>query len=332
MASRRQDVPDSLIEQAITWSVAMRSGTAGTEVKQACDAWRATTLEHERAWRCIQQLEAPFASVLAVGAAAPAIAGAGRRVLEYTALQPHGLSRRRALRAVCVTTAAGALGYAGYARLAPRGDYATAAAQRRTVVLADDTRLELDAASAVDVRYNAQARTILLRKGQILVHTGHRSFDGGALSPFWVVTQQGRMQALGTRFLVRLDGSSTVVQVDEGTVGVYGPGARVPTLLSPGQAQRLYDDGRVSAMPGQPDASAWTDGSVVAQSMRLAELIDRLRPYRRGWLLCAPSIADLRVSGVFGLDDTDLALSALARSLPVRIERLTDYWIRVIPA
>jgi len=36
------------------------------------------------------------------------------------------------------------------------------------------------------------------------------------------------------------------------------------------------------------------------------------------------------VSGVFQLDDIDQALSALSDSLPVRVERFTPLWTRIV--
>lgn len=331
MTQHRHDFPESLIEQAIAWSVALRSGTAGPELTQACDAWRTAAVEHELAWQSIQQVEAPFASVAAAGATTPVIADVARRTLEC-AHAPPNLSRRRAVHHLTVAVVLGGLGYAGYTHWAPQGSYTTAVAERRTILLADGTRLVLNAMSAVEVRYDKQSRTVLLRKGEIFVETGHRSTDGQPLPAFWLVTQQGRMEALGTRFMVRLEERSTVVQVDEGAVGVYVRGADYPVLVRPGQAQRLDDSGMIAPVLAQPDAAAWTDGTVVAHAIRLGDLLASLSRYRHGWLSCEPSVADLRISGVFSLDDTDLALSTIARSLPVRIVRRTSYWVRVVPA
>lgn len=333
MSGLRYDIPDALIDQAITWSVKLRSGTTSREQIAACDAWRAAAADHERAWQYIQQVEAPFASVAVASASAPAIAGVARRTLEHAHAQPQpNQSRRRTLRHLTVATMAGALGYAAYTRFAVQGDYTTTVAQRRTVLLPDGTRLVLNSASAADVRYTADARTVVLRSGEILVETGHRSVDGRPLPPFWVVTPQSRMQALGTRFVVSLTERSTVVQVEEGAVGVFARGADRPVVVRPGEAKRLDDDGTIAAIAAQPEVSAWIDGTVVAESMRLGELIERLSRYRDGWLSCAPEVAQLRVSGVFSLDDTDLALNAVARSLPVRVVHRTAYWVRVVAA
>ena len=74
----------------------------------------------------------------------------------------------------------------------------------------------------------------------------------------------------------------------------------------------------------------WAASAVVAKRMRLDDLTAELARYRHGWLRCDPAIAQLEVSGVFQLDDIDRALSALSDSLPVRIERFTPLWTRVV--
>lgn len=70
---------------------------------------------------------------------------------------------------------------------------------------------------------------------------------------------------------------------------------------------------------------------LVVENQRLGDLLDQLGEYRTGYLGVDPSIADLRISGSFPLRDSDLALAALPPSLPVAIERHTDWWVRVVP-
>ena len=41
-------------------------------------------------------------------------------------------------------------------------------------------------------------------------------------------------------------------------------------------------------------------------------------------------VADLRITGSFPLQDTDLALNALLPTLPVKIERHTAWWVTVV--
>ena len=71
---------------------------------------------------------------------------------------------------------------------------------------------------------------------------------------------------------------------------------------------------------------------LVVDDLPLGEFLKQLGEYRRGYLGLDPSLEPLRISGSFPLHDTDQALAALPASLPVRIERHTDWWVKVVPA
>ncbi|MNP84020.1 fec operon regulator FecR [compost metagenome] len=61
--------------------------------------------------------------------------------------------------------------------------------------------------------------------------------------------------------------------------------------------------------------------------MRLADFLKEVNRYRRGYLACASDIADLRLSGVFRLEDTDKLLAILPRTLPVQLRYRTRWWV-----
>lgn len=85
----------------------------------------------------------------------------------------------------------------------------------------------------------------------------------------------------------------------------------------------------MAAEPADANATAWMRGLLVAERMRLEDFLATLARHRRGFIDCEPAIRELIVSGVYSLDDTDQTLAALARALPVRIETLTRYWVKV---
>ncbi|KAG1069089.1 hypothetical protein G6F55_014487 [Rhizopus delemar] len=70
---------------------------------------------------------------------------------------------------------------------------------------------------------------------------------------------------------------------------------------------------------------------LAVRNWRLADLVDELARYRRGVLRCDPAVAGLRVSGAFPLADTDGSLRLLEKTLPVRISRVTPFWVTVAP-
>ncbi len=111
-------------------------------------------------------------------------------------------------------------------------------------------------------------------------------------------------------------------------VAIHGRGE--PVLIAAGEEYLISINDSQRVQTSTLNASAWTQGQLVAKRMRLGDLTAELSRYRHGWLRCDPAIAQLEVSGVFQLDDIDRALSALSDSLPVRIERFTPLWTRVV--
>ena len=79
------------------------------------------------------------------------------------------------------------------------------------------------------------------------------------------------------------------------------------------------------------DASvgAWQQGSIIAINRPLGELLAELSRYRPGVVRCDPAIAQLKVSGAFPIDDTDMALSALESGFSLRVRRFSRYWVNV---
>jgi len=204
-------------------------------------------------------------------------------------------------------------------------DYRSATGERREIRLADGTRLTLNTASAVDVRYDAGQRTVVLRSGEIHIDTASDP------RPFEVRTRDGTLRALGTRFTVRQDDKETRLAVMQGAV-----------RITVGQDQRIIQAGeqatfsvqRIDATePTTPATAAWTQGMLLADGMPLGVLAAELARYRKGVLRCDPAVANLRVSGTFPLADTDRSLAMLAATYPVVVaSRLGGYWVTLGPA
>jgi ferric-dicitrate binding protein FerR (iron transport regulator) len=61
--------------------------------------------------------------------------------------------------------------------------------------------------------------------------------------------------------------------------------------------------------------------------MRLRDFLTEVGAYRHGYLGCADDIADLRLSGVFRLEDTDKLLAVVTQTLPVQLRYRTRWWV-----
>lgn len=65
--------------------------------------------------------------------------------------------------------------------------------------------------------------------------------------------------------------------------------------------------------------------------MPLSQFLDELARHRPGHLGYSASVADLRVSGVYPLADTDQVLAVLETALPVKVRRMSRFWAWVQP-
>ncbi|MFF7063835.1 FecR domain-containing protein [Pseudomonas sp. NPDC008258] len=305
------------LEQAVQWYTLLQSGSAGPQDQLGWQHWLQQGAANQWAWQQIERLQQRLQGVPA------AVAG---RTLELAGQAQHN-TRRSVLKGVALMLGGSSLGWLGVDQLengAWLADYHTAVGQRLPVVLADGGQLMLNTDSAADVRYDAHQRLVHVRRGEVMVTTA----GDPAGRPFFVQTAQGRVQALGTRFSVRLLGGETHVAVFEHQVRITPAHGR-PLLLQPGQYCQFTATGATPAEPLPAEQDAWTQGLLVANEQRLDALLAELARYRSGWLRCDPSVARLRVSGTFPVDDTDKALRAIASVLPIGIMRRTRYWVTV---
>lgn len=320
--------PDHASLQAAAEWFACIDGQPSRDMQERLQQWLQAHPRHRSAWAYVQAVNADFERLS--GPAAPAA---------HAALRAPARSRRRALGTLAALGTVG-LGSWWATRPPPWPDAAGVAARARTgagemraLALADGAQAWLNAATQIAIDNTASARRIRLQAGEIFVASHSAQQAAAARRPLFIDTVHGSVQALGTRFSVRLDGEGrgrTLVSVFEHAVRItpaQAPGAAV-TLQAGEQAWFTAD--RVMAPQGAAQArQAWTEGKLVADNMRLDDFLAELSAYRRGHLGCDPAVAALRLDGVFALDDTDGALAMLEQTLPVSVRRTTPWWVSV---
>ncbi|MDF2796581.1 MAG: iron dicitrate transporter FecR, partial [Pseudomonas orientalis] len=90
--------------------------------------------------------------------------------------------------------------------------------------------------------------------------------------------------------------------------------------------------GQVQPFVSHGDPWAWNDGVLSVQKMPLGEFIAEVSRYRPGVVRCSDTVAGLYVFGTYQLADTDQILALIARTLPIRINYRTRYWVNVSAA
>ena len=210
-----------------------------------------------------------------------------------------------------------------------QADMRTGAGQRTRMTLTDGSRVELNSGTAIAVRFGDDERALHLLKGEILVTTAQDAAD----RPFLVYTPQGRLHAQGTRFSVRaLEDSDIGLAVFDGAVEIQPAQTSSAPLLLRAHEQTRFTRAMIAPVSPADDSDiAWTQGLLVAQDMPLSRFLGELARHRPGHLGHAPAVANLRVSGVYPLADTDQVLAVLEQTLPIKVWRVSRYWTSVQP-
>lgn len=144
-----------------------------------------------------------------------------------------------------------------------------------------------------------------------------------------VETRDALLEGFEGRFVARQDSDCTQVSVSHGRVAIHRPDNGQLQWIESGQNWRLDALGTHRLEQVDMDAMAWTEGLIVTRNMRLFDFLAQVSRYRHGYLGCSDGIADLRLSGVFRLEDPEQLLQLLPRTLPVRLRQRTRWWVRV---
>ena len=323
MSSAHARIDPEALDEAAEWLMRISEGDLDESERAEWESWRVSSPERRLAWGRAQLLQSKL------GGLPPALA--------MSALdRPSNPERRLALGKLAMILAVLPAGWGSWKLVESQqwsADYRTAVGQQRELILADGSQITLNTDSAIDVLFDANQRLINLREGEILVQTAP---DITPLArPFLITTRQGRMQALGTRFTVRELQTHTRLAVLEGAVRVELPAGHgvAPLIVSAGQRTDFSSQAFGHLNPADRSASAWTQGMLMADNLRLADFIAELARYRRGFVRCDPAIADLRISGAFPISDTQRTLNMLVQTYPViATGHLSGYWVTLSPA
>lgn len=294
-----------LLEEAAEWLLKLDEAPLSHVDQENLHRWRRQSPEHERIWQTACALNRDL-SLLPSGIAKPV-------------LQRPRHSRRTLLK--CVVGAGLALPIGWFAvDKKTFAQYRTATGERLELTLSDGTEMTLNTATALDTQPGRQIR---LYTGEVFIRTGT------ADRTLSVITAQGAVQAVKSDFTVRCLPQETRVSVIQGSVKA-GP-RRLTTeqtrWVSRGETCDFTENAIGLIHPLPTNRVAWLRDQLIAEEMPLRELVEELNRYRRGIIHCEETIGDLKVSGVFQLNNPDQALEVLAQLLNLKLTHYTDYWV-----
>ncbi len=266
------------------------------------------------------------------------------RVLREQERQRLAPSKRRWAVAATLLVACGALIH----RYWPVTSYSTEIGEQRIVQLEDGTRVSLNSNSRLSVDYGQDARHIQLKQGEALFQVAQ-----DPQRPFIVTADDNHVTALGTSFLVRLEGDRTAITLVDGKIAVIpSPGIPLPSasasvssghtdadsargrvrnahgraqgadhriILSPGERLTLLKAGAPELdRPRLDTVTAWRRGEVLLNDTPLADAVAEMNRYDKTQIVIgSPEIETLNVSGLYHTGDSE----GFARSV-MRMYRL----------
>lgn len=316
---RHSDIDPRILAQAAEWFALFRSGQVHHSETAQWQAWLDEHPDHQVAWSRVEFHLDRFKSLPPKTALA--------------VLSAPDLQRRRAIKNLVLL---GVFGLSSWQFSRARywqqwtADYHVALGEIQTISLEDGSSVVLDSGSALNVEFSMDLRRLQLVSGEIYIETAK---DNTAWQrPFVVDTQNGRVRALGTRFSVSQQVDYSRVSVFADTVEIQPADPATPKQrLRAGQETQFLANRVQPIQPNKLDRPAWSQGAIVADNIPLSEFLLQLNRYRKGYISCAPEIADMRIIGSFPLKDTDKILASLETNLPVKITNPLPLWVKVLP-
>lgn len=349
MTGRARRIDPHSLEQAALLRVRM-SESSGRDAELL--AWLAQDPAHGEAWKAVQR---PWL-LLGEQAASAAMIRLRRAALAHAhnAMRSNWIRGRLRRAPARLATAASVVLAVGASLLwwHYRPDvYHTGPGEQRVVRLIDGSRITMDASSEVTVRYSADARTLVLVKGQARFDVAH-----DPQRPFTVTADGRKVVATGTAFDVNVMGPDLMVTLLKGHVVILPQNAPVRPFMFPapgtlGSGPKMADVpvtgippdwSRIALDPGEQlvmasgapprvervdvdRVTAWERGEVVFRNERLSEVVQRMNRYLPQPIIVGDArAANLRLSGVFRQDDVNGFVSTVVSYLPLQAQQGAD--------
>jgi len=313
--------------EAAEWLVRQGDGAFGPEDRAAFEIWSASDPRRARAfagmsrtWREASELK----HLAHLAEPEPS----GWVVKAWRAIVPRAITLQfavPAMAAIAILVLTGSL-VAGFLQR-----HETGVGQTRVLKLSDGSTVVLGARSRVIVKFSERERLVMLTAGEALFEVRH-----DAARPFVVDAGDTVIRDVGTRFDVNRTGASVRVAVLEGEVEVHELSLPAAQLVKVTQLLKAGDS--LEAIAGRPEgrqqprhvvvtpiepvaATAWREGRLVYQDVRLADVIADVNRYYAPGVTLDPASADLRLTASFRTDQIPAFLNTLDSALPVKIDR-----------
>jgi transmembrane sensor len=312
------DDDETLRRQAKDWLVHIATGSATKDELKALDDWRAESPKHAEAFTRASDLWH------ALGAPLEAVEQARRpQGMARFAATGRLVGRRGFLGGALAASAAAAAGiivvrppfdlWPSFNELT--AEYRTGTGEQRRLVVGDQSSVELNTRTSINVRTSADADSIELIAGEAALAVGAKNFA--------VLAAQGQTSATQAQFIVRCDDGQARVTCLSGAVNVAARGSAV-TVRSGWQVAYDGAQGLGPVIQVDPEiAAGWRDGLLVFDNEPLKRVIEEVNRYRSGRIILMNSeLGERRVTARFKIARLDAVLTQFQAAFGAKVTPL----------
>ena len=294
--------------EAAAWLARLHADDRDAGDEAAFRAWLAASPVHAAAFEAVDRM---WSDVGGLTDLRPDLRGR-RAFSEETA--PRQTSRRALLAGVGLLAVAG--GSVGFWRSAGAKVYETEVGEQKHVALADGSQLFLDAQTRISVRFSETVRAVDMEFGR-----ANFRVVPDYKRPFIVEAAERKIIATRCSFDVRCENGEVQVVLIHGEADVKptsAPDAKGETLRS-GDRLVASVDMEKRDKPDMTKATAWQTGYEMFENEDLAQAVEEMNRYSTATILVDPSVAKLKVSGVYRVGDNSAFARSLAKLLPIAV-------------
>jgi transmembrane sensor len=198
--------------------------------------------------------------------------------------------------------------------------YSTPVGGREVLALRDGSRVELNTDTKLRTDVTPQSRAVWLDRGEAYFEVAHDQDH-----PFVVYAGRSKVTVLGTKFSVRVTGDQVVVAVLEGRVRVDPDDAQTSATEILTHGDEAIAQGNSTIIAPKSDARvaaalSWRQGLVTFNRETLVEVAAEFNRYNQKKLIIAPTVADIRIGGVFDAENVDVFARLLERAYGMKID------------
>jgi transmembrane sensor len=301
--------------EAAAWLARLHAENRDSGDEAAFRVWLNASLDHVAAFEAVDRMWSDVGGLTDLKAGL----GADLRRIPVVARQPGLASRRALLAGVGLLAVTG--GSALFWRSASAKVYETEVGEQKHVALDDGSQLFLDARTRIAVSFSETARVVDMQFGR-----ANFRVVPDLKRPFIVEAAERKIVATRCNFDVRCEDGK--VQV----VLIHGEADVKPAVAGNGQGQRLIAGDRLVASndiekrdkPDLKDVLAWQTGYEMFDKEDLAHVAEEMNRYSTARLEVDPSVAGLKVSGMYRVGDNGAFAQSLAKLLPIAVRQNGD--------